>query len=159
MIKADFLVYLVEDDQDFLKSAAALVRSAGYAVETYTAGTDFLDEVSEEIPACLVTDYRLGGLTGLEIQQHLNENGIEIPIIFVSGHAGVDVAVEAMRHGAITLLEKPFTPSRLLTAIEEARTVIEQRQSEQAELEQARTRLATLTNKGKRSIWACCVSV
>ncbi|MCA9213513.1 MAG: response regulator transcription factor [Planctomycetales bacterium] len=155
MISSDFLVYIVEDDHDVLRSSSNLVTAAGYQVETYTSGCDFLAAVTsaKERPACLITDYQMGGLTGLDVQKSLNERGINIPIVFVSGHAGVGVAVEAMRQGAITLLEKPFSPTDLLKSIEEARSIMEAQQAEQAEADDARRLLDSLTDKEKEVLW------
>ena len=153
MTTSDFLVYLVEDDQQFLESASTFLRSTGYAVQSFSSGEEFLKEVSNERASCLVTDYRMGGLSGLDIQKQLISRGIEIPIVFISGHAGVGVAVEAMRHGAITLLEKPFSPSDLVQAIEEARAVSQKHQAEKEELERVHNLLSTLTEKEREVLW------
>ncbi|MFC1758761.1 response regulator transcription factor [Planctomycetota bacterium] len=153
MTTSEFLVYLVEDDAHFLESAANFLRAQGYAVESYSSGESFLQTVSNDRSACLVTDYRMGGLSGLDIQKCLNDRGVDIPIVFISGHAGVGVAVEAMRQGAITLLEKPFSPADLVNSIEEAREVSLNRHAEQLELNKVRSRLSSLTTKERDVLW------
>lgn len=153
MMSSDFLVYIVEDDQEFLKTASTFVSAAGYPVASYSSGEDFLNEVSPDRPACLVSDYRMDGLTGLQIQENLSERGIEIPIVFVSGAADIGVAVQAMRQGAITLLEKPFSPTDLLRSIEEARTITEKRRLEQEQVEEARRLLSAFTDKERDVLW------
>jgi two-component system response regulator FixJ len=153
MLSSDFLVYIVEDDQEFLRTVSTFVRAAGYPVESFSSGEEFLNEVSPDRPACLVSDYRMEGLSGLQIQRRLRERGIDIPIVFVSGAADVGVAVQAMRQGAITLLEKPFSPGDLLKSIEEARSITEKRREVQDQVEEARCLLSGLTEKERDVLW------
>ncbi|WP_374471219.1 response regulator transcription factor [Phenylobacterium sp.] len=110
-------VHIVDDDVEVLKSLAFALGLAGYGTRIYTSGADLLADPALD-PGCIVTDVRMAGLDGVELVRRLRAAGITLPIIVVSGHADVAVAVEAMKAGANDFLQKPFRPARLAEVIE-----------------------------------------
>ena len=106
-------IAVLDDDPRVLESLAELFESAGYAVRAFASAQEFLAAYSDE-PGCLVLDIRMPGMTGLELQRKLADEGTNIPVVMISGHADVRIAVEAMTLGAVTLLEKPFRLDELL---------------------------------------------
>ncbi len=113
-------VHIVDDDEAIRQSVGFLLRKAGYAVETYPAGTQFLKSVTRETRGCVLLDVRMPDLDGLEVQARLAQSGIALPVIMLTGHGDVTLAVRAIKAGAIEFLEKPFERSALLAAIETA---------------------------------------
>lgn len=115
------VVYLIEDDLETRHSLKACCEQAGYRIRCFDSAEDFLRTDSFERPCCAVVDIRLnGGITGLALQSELKRRDISIPTIVISGYADVRTAVDCMRLGATTLLEKPVAPDDLLTAIGDA---------------------------------------
>ena len=114
------IVHIVDDDEAIRQSVGFLLRKAGYAVETYPAGTHFLKSVTRETRGCVLLDVRMPDLDGLEVQARLAQTGITLPVIMLTGHGDVTLAVRAIKAGAIEFLEKPFERSVLLAAIETA---------------------------------------
>jgi two-component system, LuxR family, response regulator FixJ len=108
------LVYLVDDDEAVRDSLGMLFRSIGLAHEAYASALDFLQHYDAARLACLVADIRMPGLSGLELQQRLNEQRAEIPIIFITGHGDVPMAVTAMKSGAADFIQKPFRDQELI---------------------------------------------
>jgi FixJ family two-component response regulator len=113
-------VFIVDDDLAIRHAMSLLLRSAGLEPETFATANDFLERCDSYSAACLVLDIRMPGLSGLELQQRLLELGVSIPIIFITGHADVPMAVEAMQNGAFAFIQKPFTDHELLDNISEA---------------------------------------
>ncbi|MGJ0485515.1 MAG: response regulator transcription factor [Methylomicrobium sp.] len=113
------VVYLVDDEFAIRDSLTLLIESAGFTVQSFASALEFLDNYDSERPGCLLLDVRMPAMSGLELQKELNERGISIPIIFISGHAEVADSAKAFRAGAIDFLEKPFENSVLLERIEE----------------------------------------
>lgn len=113
-------VYVVDDDQATRESVCALVEGLGYVAVPFPTGEALLREFDPSWSGCLVTDYRMPGMNGLELQERLSERGSHLPVIVVSGYANVPVTVRAMRMGAVTLLEKPYQEYELASAIREA---------------------------------------
>lgn len=114
------LVRFVEDDEVFRTSQELLLRTHGFEVEGYGSAREFLADDDLSRPGCIVLDVRMPGMTGLELQQLLNDKGIEIPIIFLSGHGDIAMAVHTMQSGAVSFLEKPVAPRKLLETIASA---------------------------------------
>lgn len=115
----DARVYVVDDDPAMRRSVAFLAESVGWDVATFESAEEFLAAVPRA-PGCLVLDVRMPTMSGLELQQAMRVRGIGLPIIFVTAHADVSLAVQAMKQGAFELLEKPFRPQQLLDAIAQA---------------------------------------
>lgn len=113
-------VFIVDDDLAIRHAMSLLLRSVGLESETFATADDFLERCDGYSAACLVLDIRMPGLSGLELQQRLLELGVSIPIIFITGHADVPMAVEAMQNGAVAFIQKPFTDDELLESISEA---------------------------------------
>src|ERR1700682_5071920 len=110
-------VYVVDDDVSMRESVASLIRSAGLQVEAFESAQDFLARPQTEVPSCLVLDVKLPGLSGLELQQELAKAGVQIPIIFLTGHGDIRMSVRAMKAGALEFFTKPFDGEALLDAI------------------------------------------
>jgi FixJ family two-component response regulator len=139
------LVYLVDDDDAVRDSLGLLLRSIGLDCELHASGLDFLDHYDPKRHSCLVADIRMPGLSGLELQQRLNELKSEIPIIFITGHGDVPMAVNAMKAGAADFIQKPFRDQDLIDRIHKALETDRQRRSARAEEDTIRERLALLT--------------
>jgi len=115
----DARIYVVDDDPAMRRSVAFLAESVGWNVASFASAEDFL-AAAPRAPGCLVLDVRMPTMSGLELQHEMRERGIGLPIIFVTGHADVSLAVQVMKQGAIELLEKPFRSHQLLDAIAQA---------------------------------------
>src|SRR5437870_4527073 len=102
------VVFVVDDDRAVLDATRSLLASIGLRVQTFRTAQEFLVAPRPDAPACLVLDVRLPGLSGLDLQRELKNGGTPLPIIFVTGHGDVPMSVEAMKHGAVEFLTKPF---------------------------------------------------
>lgn len=111
-------VFLVDDDERIRISLSRALGKRGFQVKTFASAEDFLEGYDPDEPGCLVLDYGMPGLNGLELQEHLGRERIIIPIIFVSGHGGIPESVQAMKAGAVDFLEKPFRQHVLVECIE-----------------------------------------
>jgi two-component system response regulator TtrR len=139
-------VYVVDDDDALCDSLRWLLESAGYRVSTHRNAECFLRAYKPGFAVCLVLDVRMPGLSGLELQQELIRRGAALPIVFVTGHGDVPMAVEAVKNGAFHFLEKPFKDEQLLRLIDSAaRQAIPA--AAQAQRLCAAARLATLTQR------------
>ncbi len=113
-------VYVVEDDEAVRDSLELLLKSDGKPVKTYESATAFLKEYSDKMAGCIVLDIRMPGMDGMELQKKLNEKHSILPIIFVTGHGDVPMAVDAMKEGAVDFIQKPYREEALLEKIEAA---------------------------------------
>jgi len=120
MIQEDPIVYVVDDDPSLRGAIDSLLRSAGWRVQTFVSARDFLDANPPARRACLVLDVRLPGVSGLDLQSELIKKHVEVPVIFLTGHADIPMSVRAMKAGAIEFLTKPFDDRELLGAIRQA---------------------------------------
>jgi FixJ family two-component response regulator len=111
-------ICVVDDDSEIRSLTARTLESAGWSVERFQSGEEFLGERDYEGMECLVLDIRMPVVSGLSVQQELLARGVATPIVFISGFAEIPEAVEAMRKGAVDFLQKPFSAHRLLTAVE-----------------------------------------
>ena len=111
------LVYVVDDDASAREGVARLIRSAGLMTKTFVSGEEFLAAARPKNPSCLVLDVNLPGLTGLDLQQELAKSGVQVPIIFLTGHGDIPMTVRAVKAGAVNFLTKPFDDQDLLNAI------------------------------------------
>ena len=138
MNQEESVVYVVDDDPSLRGAIDSLLRSVGWRVQTFVSAQDFLDSKPQDRHACLVLDVALPGLSGLDLQSELIKNKIQIPVIFITGHADVPTSVRAMKAGAVEFLTKPFEDEDLLEAIRQAiehdRTSREQHRDHQEEL-------------------------
>src|SRR5271165_4686678 len=116
----DSVVHLIDDDDAVRQSLAFLLTTSGFAVRVYESADSFLDALATVQPGCIVTDVRMPGTDGLTLQRHLMERRIGLPVIIMTGHGDVPLAVEAMKAGAVDFIEKPFHDETLLSAIRNA---------------------------------------
>jgi FixJ family two-component response regulator len=146
-------VYIVDDDEAVAGSLAAMIRSDGFAVETYASPKGFLAAFRSSGPCCLILDLRMPGSSGLDLQSRLSDTGIEVPIIFLTGFGSVYASVRAMKAGAFDFLEKPVKMRTLLDAVRRAVERSARVALEQADLDEIRRRAATLTPR-ERDVFA-----
>lgn len=139
------LVHIVDDEEAIRRSASFMLKTSGYAVETWSGGTTFLKEVRHLSEGCILLDVRMPGMDGLEVQHALLEQGVTMPVIVLTGHADVSIAVRAMKAGAVDFLEKPFEKAVLLAAIETAFARIASADGAAARAAEADVILAILT--------------
>ena len=114
------VVHVVDDDVDVRKSLGFLLATADFAVRLYESATAFLATESKEIDGCIVTDVRMPGIDGIEFLRQLKARGLSVPVIVMTGHADVALAVQAMKEGAVDFIEKPFDDQILIDAIRSA---------------------------------------
>jgi len=139
------IVHVIDDDEALRDSLAFLLRSADLEVMSHSSAAAFLDALPLTGLTCIITDVRMPGLTGIDLLRRVKELGIEVPVIVITGHGDVPLAVEAMRFGAVDFLEKPFDDEILLQSVRAAlrqQAGTAKRQSERADIE---GRLATLS--------------
>ncbi|MCK9260207.1 MAG: response regulator [Azoarcus sp.] len=141
------LIHVVDDDAAFRRSLAFLLDSVGWQVVTHADADDFLKACPELPPdlGCLVLDIRMPSMSGLELQQILRSRGWSVPIVFMTGHGDIELAVQAMKHGASDFLEKPFKDQAMLDAVSAAVRRGSAERAEAAQRESARTALARLS--------------
>lgn len=140
------VVHLIDDDEHVRRALAFLLGTSGFAVKVYDSASTFLDKFQDSQNSCVVTDVRMPGIDGLQLLQKLKERGARIPIIVITGHADIALAVEAMKAGAVDFIEKPFPDDALVTAIHDA---LKQRDRVHlgGDYEQVRAKLATLSQR------------
>lgn len=120
MIKRQETVFIVDDDEALRESIRWLIESVGLQVETYASGNEFLAAYDQSKHACLILDVRMPGISGLDLQNDLCNQFPDLPIIVITGHGDVPMAVRAMKAGAVEFIEKPFNDQMLLECIENA---------------------------------------
>ena len=113
-------VYVVDDDQGMLDSTVWLLESVGLTALPFTSGRAFLDACDEHSQGCVLLDVRMPGMGGLNVQEAMRSRGIQMPVIFVSGHADVPIVVRAFRAGAVDFIEKPYNEQLLLDSVQQA---------------------------------------
>jgi len=140
-------VFLVDDDAVIRTSLSRALGLRGYQVQSFASAQAFLDAYDGHSPGCLILDYGMPKMDGLQLQRHLGDTGVIIPIIFITGHGGVPESVQAIKMGAVDFLEKPFKQSVLVERIDAAlETARECRESSRRSAE-TRSRFETLTER------------
>ena len=134
MAKNDPIIFVVDDNEAVRLSTEMLIRSMGLRVESFESAGEFLQDFDPQQPGCVILDIRMPGMSGLELQEHLNEIKATIPIIFVTGHGDVPMAVTAMKAGAVDFIQKPFRDQELIDRVHGAL----ERDSEDREASQIR---------------------
>ena len=147
MSETDAMVFVVDDDAPMRESLKNLIRSVGLRVELFASAQEFLRSKRPDRPSCLVLDVRLPGLSGLDLQRRTGDAGIEIPIVFITGHGDIPMSVRAMKAGAVEFLTKPFRDQDLLDAIQQALERDGKARDQRAALEELRSRFASLTSR------------
>lgn len=138
-------VHIVDDDEAIRQSVGFMLRKAGHNVEAYASGVKFLKTATRETRGCVLLDVRMPEIDGLEVQARLAEQGIMLPVIMLTGHGDVTLAVRAVKAGAIEFLEKPFERTALLAAIDKALSQAGRNDRGQLAAAEASVRLAALT--------------
>ncbi len=142
-------VFVVDDDDAVCNSLALLIKSLGIPVITHSSAVDFLAQYDPEQHGCIILDVRMPGMSGLELQDELNLRGAIIPIIFITGHGDVPMAVEAMQHGAADFLQKPFSDRELTGRIHRALATDLSNRARLGEKDRIRAQLVALTPREK----------
>jgi RNA polymerase sigma factor (sigma-70 family) len=145
MKKAEQVVFVIDDDPSIRTAIRELIEAVGLSCETFGSGQEFLSAKLPDVPSCLVLDVRLPGVSGLNLQRELVERGINIPIIFITGHGDIPMSVQAMKAGAVEFLTKPFRDQDLLDAIEQATERDRSARRQQTIMGELGERFATLT--------------
>lgn len=143
------LIHLVDDDEAIRHSASFMLRHAGFRVKTYPDGVAFLDQVSAAEKGCILLDVQMPKMDGLEVQEALNGRGVAMPVIVLTGHGDVGVAVRAMKAGAVDFVEKPYAKQTLVEALTRAFERLETRRKEDVLTEEARGLIERLTPREK----------
>ena len=141
------VVMVVDDDSGVRNAMRALLKSVGLNSVLFSSAQEFLDAYDAQQPGCLLLDIRMPGKSGMELQQDLNLRGAVVPVIFMSGHADIPMAVEAMQHGAFDFLQKPFRDQDLLDRIQKAIAKDAERRLALGEQTRIRTHLESLTER------------
>jgi FixJ family two-component response regulator len=139
------MVFVIDDDESIREALNSLIRSVGLNVATFASAREFLQSKRPDVPACLILDVRMPGLSGLDLQRDLAQANIHIPIIFITGHGDIPMSVRAMKAGAVEFLTKPFRDQDLLDAIQQALERDRRARSQQADSAELRNRYQSLT--------------
>ncbi|HEY6280769.1 MAG TPA: response regulator transcription factor [Burkholderiales bacterium] len=153
----DARIYIVDDDEAFRDSLRWLLESNGFQVEPFASAEEFLESYISGKPGCLVLDIRMPEMTGLELQEKLNEKGIHTPVIFVTGHGDIPMAVSAVKQGAMDFIEKPFNERDMLELIRNALVLDTQRREADNRQALISSRLAKLTSS-ERKVMDCVIA-
>jgi FixJ family two-component response regulator len=138
-------VFVVDDDDAVRNSLRMLLKSAGVPSDAFASAQEFLSTYEVSHPGCLVLDVRMPGMSGLEMQHELNLRGATIPVIFITGHGDIPMAVEAMQHGAFDFLQKPFRDQELLDRVQRALIRDTEYRARLRHTDKIRERLASLS--------------
>ena len=144
-MNAERLVHLVDDDASVRRSVGFMLKTAGFQVRSFEAGTELLKAAGELEDGCVLLDIRMPGMDGLEVQQALQDKGVRLPVVIMTGHGDVALAVKAMKAGAVDFVEKPFAKEALLTALAEAFRRLERRETTEDRARDAEIQLQALT--------------
>ncbi len=138
-------VAIVDDDEAVRESLRALLAAAGHNVTTYQSGESFLEAEDHDRWGCVLLDINMPGLSGLDVQRRLTEQGVQSPVVVVTGKADVPVAVQAMKAGALDLIEKPYKDVAILKKVSDALAAAEERTRESRQAQEVQERIARLT--------------
>lgn len=141
------LVYIVDDDDAVRRSANFMLSRSGYDTEPIVSGAAFMQIAKEARPGCVLLDVRMPYMNGLEVQENMKNSGIDMPIVMQTGSGDIETAVQAMRAGALSFLEKPYEKEKLITAIEDAFQWLENDDRKVMASSEAKVRLACLTGR------------
>ena len=145
MSNGEQVVYVVDDDQGMLDSTVWLLESVGLKALPFTSGRAFLDACDASLDACVLLDVRMPGMGGLNVQEEMRNRDLDLPVIFVSGHADVPIVVRAFKAGARDFIEKPYNEQLLLDSVQQALSSFDQRRTADGGQGQLQERLDSLT--------------
>jgi RNA polymerase sigma factor (sigma-70 family) len=146
-VEATERIYVVDDDEPMRDSLVWLLESKGLRVEAHPSAEAFLDALKDEMQGCLVLDVRMPGMSGLELFERLQARGVTLPVIFVTGHGDVPMAVSAVKKGAVDFIEKPFNEEEMLRLVRQCLETDRAQRASRREREAVRRRVATLTER------------
>lgn len=141
------LIYVVDDDEAIRRSVSFLLKTSGYRVQTFSSGNEFLKEAKGLAPGVVLLDVRMPDIDGLAVQRQLHADGVLLPVVIMTGHGDIDMAVTAMRGGAVDFIEKPFEKAALLASLGRAEEQAEVNLASGSQRDQARARLNILTDR------------
>lgn len=139
------LVHLVDDDEAIRRSVGFMLKTSGFTVKTYESGIELMKAAGGLETGCILLDIRMPGMDGLEVQKALRDKGVALPVIIMTGHGDVSLAVQAMKAGAVDFIEKPFEKAVLLSAIEHSMERLKRSAANQDRAGEAVVRLQALT--------------
>ena len=146
------LVRIVDDDEGIRNSMAFLLEGEGWEVKTYRDGSQFLANGDFIRPGCIIMDVRMPNMSGLGLQTHLNEMGVDLPVIFLSGHGDIDMAVHTIKAGAVEFLQKPVREERLFRVVNDVITEYMNRQERMADVLDFKNKLKNLTTREREVV-------
>lgn len=141
------IVHLVDDEESVRKSVAFMLRTAGYTVKPWTSGTAFLKELDPDDTGCVLLDIRMPDMDGLEVQAAMNDRGLRMPVILITGHGETTLAVKAMKAGALDFIEKPFDREELLESLKRGFERLADRRKVSEHAEAAKIRINALSDR------------
>ncbi len=141
------VVHIVDDDDAVRRSAAFMLRNAGFQIENHVSGMAFLKVAKTAQRGCVLLDVRMPEMDGLQVQAEMATTGIDMPIVILTGHGDISIAVKAMRAGAVNFIEKPYEKEQLLAALDDAFTRFDRAKGKEMLASEAQTRLASLTGR------------
>jgi len=144
------IIYVIDDDDAVRQSLEFLLKTAGITVRSFESGKAFLEELPEIRSGCIVTDVRMPEITGIDVLRHVKETNPDLPVIVITGHGDISLAVEAMKIGAVDFLEKPFDDDLLLAAVRAALSHDADVGKRKAELADINDKLAALSNRERQ---------
>ena len=134
------IVHVVDDDEAVRGALSRLLRSVGYGIQSHATASEFLKEALPDAPGCIVLDVRMPGVSGLELQEHLNKRDVSLPLVLMSGHGDIPMSVRAMKAGAVDFLTKPFRDQDMLDAVGSAIAIHRSRRAQAPKLGALRAR-------------------
>ena len=144
------VIYVIDDDDAVRQSLEFLLKTAGYAVCGFESGKAFLDVLPQLKSGCIITDVRMPEITGIDLLRHVKEAGVDIPVIVITGHGDISLAVDAMKLGAVDFLEKPFDEDQLMAALKSTLSRDADMAVQKAELSEINDKLAVLSNRERQ---------
>ena len=140
-------VFIVDDDKEVRDALVLLMESVGLRATAFDSAQAFLDQFDATIPGCVITDVRMPGMSGLELQKKLNEKNLHPQIIIITGHGDIPMTVESMRQGALDFIEKPFNDQRLLDSVHRAIEIDASKRGQATRIAEIQERMETLTKR------------
>jgi two-component system response regulator FixJ len=144
------VIYVIDDDEAVRQSLDFLLRTAGFTVRTFESAKAFLEIMPQLRSGCIITDVRMPNISGIDLLRRVRELGVDIPVIMITGHGDISLAVEAMKIGAADFLEKPFDDDQLLAALRSTLSRDAGKAERKAELAEIHDKLATLSNRERQ---------
>lgn len=146
----DAVIHLIDDDEHVRRAVAFLLGTAGFAVKLHESAASFFAGLDKQQPGCIVSDVRMPGMDGVELLRRLKEKGVDMPMIIMTGHADVALAVAAMKAGAVDFIEKPFADDMLLNAVHLALSQYARADQSGTEVAQIRARVESLSPRERQ---------